>query len=171
MKIFLLGYMGSGKTTVGKKLAALLDYTFIDLDAMIESETDHSITEWFSEGEAKFREIETLVLKQTADFNNAVISTGGGTPCFNDNMIWMKEHGLTMYLKLAAGSLFHRLAASKSMRPLLAGKSDVELMEYIIESLNERDYFYSQSHYVVKGESIDVKSLLDEIKNSESQLR
>jgi len=171
MKIFLLGYMGSGKTTVGKKLAALLDSSFIDLDDMIESETDHSVVEWFQQGEPRFREVESLVLRQTADFKNAVVSTGGGTPCFHDNMAWMKEQGLTIYLKLAAGSLFHRLAASKKERPLLEGKSDVELMEYITESLKEREYFYSQAHYTFKGENLDVKTLLDEIKRGEAQLR
>lgn len=171
MKIFLIGYMGSGKTTAGKKLAAMLDYTFIDLDAMIENETDHTIVEWFSQGEARFREIETLVLKQTGDFKNAVISTGGGTPCFHENMAWMKENGLTVYLKLAPGSLFHRLAASKEKRPLLAGKSDLELMEFITESLKEREYYYSQAHYIVKGENLDVKTLVDEINSGESQLR
>jgi shikimate kinase len=171
MKIFLLGYMGSGKTTVGKKLAGMLDYTFIDLDSMIESETDHTIPEWFAQGEARFREVESLVLKQTGDFKNSVISTGGGTPCFHDNMNWMKEQGLTVYIKCHPGSLFRRLVASKTQRPLLAGKTEVELMEYIVETLKEREYFYSQAHYVVKGEDIDVKSLLDEIQRGESQLR
>ncbi len=171
MLIFLTGYMGSGKTTAGKKLASLMDYTFIDLDSMIASETGRSVEEWFEYGEQKFREIETLVLKQTADFKDAVISTGGGTPCFHENMAWMKEHGITIYLKLSSGSLFHRLAESKNVRPLLQGKTDVELMEYIVESLKEREYFYSQAHYTVKGENLDVKAVFEEIKNIETQLR
>lgn len=171
MKIFLVGYMGSGKTTAGKKLASLLDYTYIDLDSMIESETDHTIPEWFSQGEHKFREIETLVLHQTADFKNSVISTGGGTPCFNENMVWMKEQGITVYLKMSAGALFHRLIYSKKERPLLAGKSDVELMEFITESLKEREFFYSQAHYTINGENLDVKELLEMIKKGEAELR
>jgi shikimate kinase len=141
MKIFLLGYMGSGKSTVGKKLASLLDYTFIDLDTMIESETDHSIPEWFAAGEPKFREIESIVLRQTSEFKNTVVATGGGTPCFYDNLQWMNENGLTVYLKMSPGALFHRLIYSKTSRPLLAGKTDVELMEYITESIREREYF------------------------------
>ena len=163
--------MGSGKTTAGKKLAALLGYTFIDLDALIERESGHSVEEWFTRGEEKFREIETLVLRQTAETQNVVISTGGGTPCFHDNMTWMKEHGLTVYLRLNVGSLFHRLAESKKDRPLLANKTDVELMEFITESLKEREFFYSQAHYIIKGENLDVKSMLEEIKSGESQLR
>jgi shikimate kinase len=171
MKIFLVGFMGSGKSTAGKKLAALLDYTFIDLDAMIESETDRSVTEWFREGEPKFREIESLVLKQTADFKNSIIATGGGTPCFHENMNWMKEQGLTVYLKMTPGGLFHRLIASKTKRPLLEGKTDVELMEYISETLKEREYFYAQAHYVIKGESLNVDQMLETIRKGEEELR
>lgn len=171
MKIFLLGYMGSGKSTVGKKLASLLNYTFIDLDTMIEAETDHSITEWFAAGETRFREIESLVLRQTAEFKNSVIATGGGTPCFNDNLEWMKAHGLTVYLKMSAGGLFHRLIYSKATRPLLTGKTDVELMEYITESLKEREYFYSKAHYTFKGESLDVKELLETLIKEEEALK
>lgn len=171
MKIFLVGYMGSGKTTAGRKLASLLGYTFIDIDSMIESETGRSVVEWFKMGEPKFREVETLVLQQTADFPDAVIATGGGTACYHENMKWMKEHGLTVYLKMSEGAIFHRLMNSKSERPLLKGKTDVELMEYITESLREREYFYSKAHYIVPGENMDVKKLLEEIKTGEAQLR
>lgn len=171
MKIFLLGYMGSGKTTAGKKLAALLDYSFIDLDLMIENETDHSIQEWFEAGEPKFREIESIVLRQTADFKNSVIATGGGTPCFHDNMKWMNENGLTVFLKMSPGGLFHRLIYSKTARPLLAGKSDVELMEYINESLKEREYFYAQAHHTFKGENLDVREMLETLRKEEEVLK
>jgi shikimate kinase len=171
MIIFLTGYMGSGKTTAGKKLAGLLGYAFIDLDSMIERETGRSVSSWFELGEERFREIESLVLKQTADFNNAVISTGGGTPCFHDNMEWMKSHGITIYIQMSPGALFHRLAASKANRPLLTGKTDVDLMEYIRESLKERSFFYSQAHYTVKGENLDVKTVYEEIRKQEAQLR
>ena len=171
MKIFLLGYMGSGKSTAGKKLASLLDYSFIDLDNMIENETDHTIAEWFSAGEPKFREIESMVLRQTADFKNSVISTGGGTPCFHDNMQWMNENGVTVYIKMSTGGLFHRLIYSKTTRPLLAGKTDVELMEFITESLKEREFFYSQAHYTFKGENLDVKELLETLRKEEDALK
>ena len=163
--------MGSGKTTAGKKLASLMNYSFVDLDARIEKETGHSITELFRTGEFRFREIESMVLQNIADLKDTVISCGGGTPCFNDNLIWMKSHGITVYLSLGAGALFHRLAASKQKRPLLAGKTDVELMEYISETLKEREYFYRQCHYMVPGENLDVQELLTTIRSDEAQLR
>jgi shikimate kinase len=163
--------MGSGKSTAGKKLASLLDYSFIDLDNMIENETDHTIAEWFSAGEPKFREIESMVLRQTADFKNSVVSTGGGTPCFHDNMQWMNENGVTVYIKMSTGGLFHRLIYSKTTRPLLAGKTDVELMEFITESLKEREFFYSQAHYTFKGENLDVKELLETLRKEEDALK
>ncbi len=171
MLIFLTGYMGSGKTTIGKKLASLMNYNFVDLDDRIEQETGRSIPELFQKGEHDFREIETMVLRSLSEAPNTVISTGGGTPCFNDNIAWMKSHGITIYIQMTAGSLFHRLSLSKKERPLLSGKSDVELMEYITDTLREREFFYQQSHYTVKGENLDAKTLLAEIEKGESQLR
>jgi shikimate kinase len=171
MLIFLTGFMGAGKTTAGKKLAGLLGGEFIDLDRQIEKETGLSIVELFAAGEYKFREIESIVLRNTATHENAVISCGGGTPCFNENLSWMKEHGITVYLRMPAGALFHRLISSKQQRPLLAGKTDVELMEYIMETLREREYFYNQCHYVIPGENLDVQAMLHEIERGEAQLR
>jgi len=163
--------MGSGKSTAGKKLASLLDYTFIDLDKMIENETDRTVPEWFGIGEDKFREVESLVLRQTADFKKSVIATGGGTPCFHDNMQWMNENGISVYIKMSPGGLFHRLIYSKGNRPLLANKSDVELMEFISDSLKEREYFYSQAHYTFKGENLDVKELMERLRQAEEDLK
>src|SRR5258705_12400693 len=111
MLIYLTGFMGAGKTTAGKKLAALLGYTFIDLDSQIENETGLTIVELFKSGEFKFREIESMVLHTVSDAENLVISCGGGTPCFNDNLNWMKSHGITVYIHLTTGGLFHRLSA------------------------------------------------------------
>jgi shikimate kinase len=171
MLIFLTGFMGAGKTTAGKKLASLLSYTFIDLDSQIEKETGLSVVELFKSGEYKFREVEALVLRNCAEMENAVISCGGGTPCFHENMLWMNGHGITVYIQLSIGALFHRLAASKQKRPLLVGKTDVELMEYITETLKEREYFYKQCHYTIKGENLDVDEMLKEIQRGEAQLR
>jgi shikimate kinase len=171
MLIFLTGFMGAGKTTAGKKLASLMNYSFIDLDARIENETGHTVPELFRTGEFRFREIETMVLNGIGELQDAVVSCGGGTPCFNDNMTWMKSHGITIYLSMNAGALFHRLAGSRQKRPLLAGKTDVELMEYIVETLKEREYFYRQCHYIVQGENLDVRELLSTIRNGEAQLR
>ncbi len=163
--------MGAGKTTAGKKLASLMKYPFIDLDAKIETETGHSVPELFRSGEVRFREIESMVLQNTTELQDAVISCGGGTPCFNDNLNWMKSHGITVFISMTPGALFHRLAGSRQKRPLLSGKSDVELMEYIVETLKEREYFYRQCHYIVQGENLDVQELLSTIRNGEAQLR
>ena len=163
--------MGSGKTTAGKKLASLMHYNFIDLDMKIEIETGHSVPELFRSGEFRFREIETMVLHSTAELQNTVISCGGGTACFNENLNWMKSHGITVYLKMSPGALFHRLAGSKQRRPLLTGKTDVELMEYIAETLKEREYFYSQCHHIIPGENLDVQQILTAIRSDEAQLR
>ena len=171
MLIYLTGFMGAGKSTAGKKLAGLLGYKFIDLDACIELETGLTISELFQSGEYKFREIESMVLRNISEVSNTVICCGGGTPCFNDNLAWMKSHGITVYIQMTTGGLFHRLAGSKSNRPLIAGKTDVELMEYIMETLKEREYFYRQCHYTVKGESLDVKELVELIQKGEAQLR
>jgi shikimate kinase len=163
MLIYLTGFMGAGKTTVGKKLASHLKYNFIDLDQQVEKETGKSIALLFEEGENRFRETETHILKKTLNIENTVVATGGGTPCFNDNMNWMNDNGFTVYLKLTTGSLFHRLAESKQNRPLLDGKSDVALMEFIIQALQERERFYNMSKLIFKGENADMVQLWKEI--------
>ncbi len=163
--------MGAGKTTAGKKLASAVGYTFVDLDSLIEKETGQSISQLFESGMDKFREMESVILKHTGNYSNSVIATGGGTPCYYDNLMWMNKTGITIYLKLSAGSLFHRLAAAKQKRPLIQGKTDVELMEFIMETLKDREKFYARSKYVIKGEDLDVKELLELIKKEESQLK
>lgn len=163
--------MGAGKTTVGKKMAGLLNFSFIDLDQLIESETHETTDALFEKGESKFREIEAHVLRTTLSNTPTVIATGGGTPCFKDNMKWMNENGLTVYLKLAAGSLYHRLASAKKNRPLLKGKGDVALMEYIMETLAWREPYYRQSRYTFKGENLVAAEVVEALKKAEPQLR
>lgn len=171
MRIFLIGYMGSGKTTTGRKMAALYDCPFIDLDSRIESTTGKTITEHFALGEEHFRKIEQQTLHSAATDQKFVLSTGGGTPCFNENMDWMNRNGITVYLKLDPLSLFHRLKSSKRPRPLLEGKTDDELLEYIKTSLAEREKIYRLARYQVKGEDLDVLSLVNNINMGERQLR
>src|SRR5215217_1973749 len=108
--VFLIGFMGSGKTFVGKKLAQLLKTTFIDLDEVIEKSEEKTISQIFSQnGEEFFRERESHYLKSLSERSNVVIATGGGTPCFHDNMKWMNENGITIYLKAKSEILFDRL--------------------------------------------------------------
>jgi len=153
--IFLTGFMGCGKTTLGKKLASKLGWPFIDLDHVLESQAGMTIAEYFSSfGEEAFRQLEADVLKKTDYPANAVVSTGGGLPCFFDNMQWMNTHGKTVYIKLTPKALASRLEHIKADRPLLRDKHGVELVAFIESKLTERDPFYTQARYILEGLSI-----------------
>lgn len=166
MIIYLIGFPGSGKTTVGRKLASRLNYTFTDLDELITSSTGSSIAELFAQGEDRFREAEVQALHATESMTDMVIATGGGAPCFHSNLLLMKSTGITIYLKMSAGALFYRLVRSKIARPLLADKTDVELMEYIVEALGVREKFYSKAHLTVEGENADVETLTELVQSA-----
>ncbi len=159
-KFFLTGYMGSGKTTAGKKLAAKLGYEFIDLDKFIEEEYQQTIPEIFSsKGEKEFRSMEHNALKKLIEKNNVVIACGGGTPCYYNNMELMNNHGNTVYLKMSADSLVSRLMNAKDKRPIIANKSEKELREFVTRQLEKREDFYHQAQYVVKGKDLNVDEL------------
>ena len=158
--IFFTGFMGCGKTTWSRKLAAHLGYDFIDLDHLLEEQAGMTIAEYFaSYGEEAFRILESEVLKQTAYSNNTVISTGGGLPCFFDNMNWMNAHGKTVYIKLSPKTLVDRLEKGKAKRPLLRDKHGDELLAFITEKLAEREDYYLQSDYIADGISLSVEHL------------
>ncbi|HYV92247.1 MAG TPA: shikimate kinase [Chitinophagales bacterium] len=162
--IFLLGFMGSGKTFLGKQLAEMMNYEFIDLDEVIEKSEGSSISGIFSsKGEEYFREKESISLKSFSETRNAIIATGGGTPCFHDNMNWMNEHGITVYLNHSPEILFQRLKPEADHRPLLSGKSDEELLHFIQTKLQERNPFYSQSHLIVNANEIAAAALQEKI--------
>lgn len=145
--IFLIGFMGSGKTTLGKKLADHLNLKFIDLDQMIVERIGMSIPEYFIQhGEQKFRELESQILKEQGR-ERTVISTGGGSPCFFDNMQWILENGISIYLHLTPKALHNRLQQSNiASRPALQGLRDEALLQFIEEKMGERDPFYKQAH-------------------------
>jgi len=150
MRLFLIGFMGSGKTFTGKKLAVQIGYDFIDLDECIEKEEDRPISEIFKkEGETHFRELERLCLKKLGQHEKVVVATGGGTPCFFDNMEWMNAHGLTIYLNTPLEILLERLKNEKTHRPLIAGKMEEEWTVFIEQLLNHRKPFYEQAHLFV----------------------
>ena len=158
--IFFIGFMGCGKTTWSRKLAAHLGYDFIDLDHLLEEQAGMTIAEYFStHGEDSFRILESEVLKQTPYTQNTVVSTGGGLPCFFDNMGWMKAHGKTVYIKLSPKTLVDRLDRSKNKRPLLREKQGEELLAFITERLTEREAFYLQADYIANGISLSVDGL------------
>jgi shikimate kinase len=160
MKYFLVGFMGCGKTTWSRKLAAKLGYEFIDLDHVLEEKAGMSIAEYFSSfGEDAFRKLESEVLKQTGYPENVVVSTGGGLPCFFDHMQWMNANGKTLYIKLSPKTLADRLSNSKTVRPVLQGKQGDELVEFITGKLAERESFYLQAGYIVDGIDMSVEKL------------
>ena len=144
MQVYLIGYMGSGKTTVCKQLARALRFDFFDLDEVIEKAENRSIPEIFArEGESSFRGLERKYLRQLIDTKaNMVLSTGGGTPCFYDNHMIMKKAGITVYLKMDVATLVHLLSNAKEERPLVAGKSPDELTTFIKNHLEERSEYY-----------------------------
>lgn len=149
MRISLLGYMGSGKSTFGKKLAKKLNLEFIDLDNFIEDSVGKSIPEIFSEkGEEVFREFEKKSLRTVLGKRNVLISLGGGTPCFGDNMEEVNNESISIYLDLPPKALFSRLKNVKASRPLIADKNDVELLSFIETHLSERDSYYKRARIV-----------------------
>ncbi|MFK7756476.1 MAG: shikimate kinase [Flavobacteriales bacterium] len=153
MKVFLIGYMASGKTTIGEKLAAQLKVDFIDLDQFIESQEKKSISAIFNDGgEALFRGVEMKCLKETIQLpGDYVISTGGGTPCFYDNMKDMNEGGLTIYLEMDAKSITYRLVNFRGDRPLVNDISEEELLEFVEQQMEERKYYYAEAKMKVSA--------------------
>lgn len=145
--------MGSGKTCMGKMLAQQLNYVFVDMDAQIEKKYHKAVSQIFAEmGEDKFREIERECLHEVADFERTVISTGGGAPCFFDNMDYMNSQGFTVYLKLTPEQLVTRLELSRAgKRPLLGNRKGEDLRLFIEEGLVAREPFYSQAQLIVSG--------------------
>lgn len=166
-KIFITGYMGSGKTTAGRKLAADLGYEFIDLDHFIESQYQQNIPEIFAaKGEGEFRVMEHNALKKVMEKNDAIISCGGGTPCYFDNMELMNNNGITIYLKMSVNALVSRLLNAKEKRPLIIGKTEPELHAFITQQLEKREDFYHKAQFIVKGKNLDVGELAAFIRQS-----
>lgn len=157
-RIFLIGYMGAGKTTLGKAFAREQGLTFIDLDWYIEERFHKTVQQLFTErGESGFRELEQKMLHEVAEFEDVVISTGGGTPCFFDNMDYMNACGDTVFLQVAPEVLFHRLKVAKQQRPLLADKNDGELMNFICEALQKRNAFYLKAKHLFRADELEDK--------------
>jgi shikimate kinase len=161
MPIFLIGYMGAGKTTVGKKIARRLSLNFIDLDHYIENRYHQSVSSIFSmQGEEQFRLIEHNILHEVAMFGNVVISTGGGAPCFFDNMKFMNSAGLTVYLKASPNELAKRLRAQEWKRPLLKERKGGALTDFISDNLEKRNEFYMQAQLVLNIDGMNVETVV-----------
>jgi shikimate kinase len=161
--------MGSGKTTVGRALAKELGMPFYDLDWYIESRMRKKVSQIFAErGEEGFRQIERNMLQEVAEFEDVIVSCGGGTPCFFDNIDYMNSQAQVVWLKATPEVLHHHLLMGKGDRPLLKGKTPDELIAYIREQLQYREQFYSQARYVL---DVSLMDNYDKIKITVQKLR
>lgn len=155
-RIILIGYMGAGKTTVGKALSKELDMPFYDLDWYIESRMRKTVPQIFAEkGEDGFRKVEYNMLHEVAEFENTIISCGGGTPCFFDNIDYMNQQGETVYLKATPEVLYGHLKMGKTERPLLKDKTPEEMQDFIKEQLTARETYYMQARHVLDVNLMD----------------
>lgn len=155
-RIIIIGYMGAGKTTVGKVLAKELGLQFYDLDWYIESRMHKTVPQIFAEkGEEGFRTIERNMLHEAAEFEDVVLSCGGGTPCFFDNIDYMNLQGDTVYLKATPEVLFSHLKMGRVERPILKNKTPDELKEFIKTQLSQREPYYLKAKYVLDVSLLD----------------
>lgn len=163
-RIIFIGYMGAGKTTLGKALAKRIGVEFFDLDWYIQNRRHKSIHEIFKEeGEEAFRKVEHYLLHEVAEFEDVVISCGGGTPCFFDNMEYLNAQGDTIYLKATPGILYEHLKMGNDVRPLISGKEPGEAIAYIGQQINEREKFYNQAKYIF---NVNLLNSYDKIENA-----
>jgi len=166
MIVYLLGYMGSGKTKTGHLLSRKLGYDFIDTDSLIENSEQKSVSAIFQEsGEDIFRELEQRILREVSHKTNCIVSTGGGMPCFFDNMDLMNKTGMTVYLKLPEGMLVQRLFNDKNKRPLLMDLDEDQLRLKVKEQIQEREVYYNKARLVFNASNMDVSLLAEQIAN------
>lgn len=157
---------GSGKSTLGKRTAGLLCYTFIDLDQYVSQQEKLSIPEIFrSRGETYFRNIEKMALHELVKLDRVIIATGGGTPIYSNNMDFMNQHGYTIYLRTAESELSHRLRRSHTERPLIQSKEPDDLVKFVRDTLEERSPFYEKAKLQIDTVLIDSYRLAELIKS------
>lgn len=171
-RILLVGFMATGKTTLGKALAKDLGLQFVDLDLYIESRYHATVSQIFAErGEEGFRQIERNMLHEVAEFEDVIIATGGGTPCFFDNMEYMNAQGTTVFLDASVDVIFTRLTIARTQRPLVAGKTDEELRSYITETLNRRLPYYSRAtHSFCANQLENVKQISESVERFKEEV-
>lgn len=162
--IFLIGFMGAGKSTIGKKLAHRLGLTYFDLDKLIEAKAGCSISDIFKFlGETTFREMEQACLQSFQTRDHFLLSCGGGTPCFYDSISFMKNQGLVVYVTLQESVLFERLSKAKKIRPSIVGMDEKQLKEFISHQLKTRMPFYEQADLTMSGLSFNVSAIVEKI--------
>lgn len=158
MKVYILGFPGSGKSTIARRLASYMKCNYADMDKLIEQYTNMSISEYFARnGQNAFRETEQQILLHTADMHNTIIAVGGGTPCYYNNMEFMNNRGITVYLQMNDKALYSRLKNHTMHRPLMAGEEN--LQQYITRTLQEREPYYTQAKIHINGLNVNVPLL------------
>lgn len=163
-RIYLIGFMGSGKSTIGKMLAQYLQLAFYDMDTLIEAKAQKTINEIFTEeGENEFRLIEKDVLHKTEQLEKAIIATGGGAPCHFDNMDWIGQHGMSLYLRASPFLIAQRLRFQQSHRPLIKELNDDELLDFIDSKLMERSPFYEQADMIYDQDERTAAAMASEL--------
>lgn len=159
--IYLIGFMASGKSTLGRQLAEKLDYRFVDLDEEIEKKHGLSVSGIFEKyGESRFRNWESEALQEVALRKSCVVSTGGGTPCYFSNMEQMNHSGVTLYLQVSVDEIFRRLSGRQMHRPLLRGLQGNELKKFISYQISKREPFYLQSQITLHSDHADIEQIL-----------
>ena len=171
MRIYIVGYMYSGKTKVGLRLARRLGYGFIDLDAAFEERYKISIPDFFVRYDEKaFRIIEHDMLLSTADFDNYVVATGGGTPCFHSNMDFILDNGLSIFLDASESIVLSRRASAKKTRPLLEKMGPEELRAFVSRQLAERRVFYERADMRFDAENVAVEEICEAVRSKMLQM-
>lgn len=165
-RIYIVGYMGAGKTSAARRLAQRMGWEVVDTDALFEEKYKISVNDFFNKyDEPLYRKLESEVLKATESLDHVVVSTGGGTACFFDNMDWMNQHGLTVFLRISPQAAVDRVIHSRHKRPLVEGKSEEELMEFVSQHYASRLPFYEQARITAKSEDFDIERLMEAIKD------
>jgi shikimate kinase len=164
MRIFLIGFMGTGKTYWARQLAQALYLPNFDLDDLIETQTGQSISGIFAKaGENYFRQLEADCLRQMGGQAKFVLAVGGGTACFHQNMQWMNERGITIWLNSSAATIFERLKLERDKRPLIAGKTDDALLAFIEQKIADRRVFYQQAMIHLTEAEMTSSTIIDKI--------
>ena len=165
MRLYLTGYMASGKSTLGRKIAKRAELPFLDTDKMVEEAEGAEVADIITfAGEEYFRQAERKALEQTAEYENAIISTGGGLPIWGDNQKWIEEHGVSVYLNRAPEQILSRLSEhGRQKRPKFRGKSDEELLQFMHEHLAEREPIYLKANIVFDCSQTSDNEIIDQL--------
>ncbi|MCX7954370.1 MAG: shikimate kinase [Bacteroidales bacterium] len=161
MKYFLIGFMGAGKTTLGQRVASFMNISFFDLDIYIENKYKQTISDIFeSKGSEYFRQIEHMSLKEIiSNYDNFLLSTGGGTPCFYNNLDLMLSVGKVVYLKTKPSEIYKRITANPEKRPFLKNVPPNEWYNWIEKTMKEREFYYSKAHIIIDSSFVSVEKI------------